>query len=79
MPMTHDRPAAYAGLPADRQAVDPVPPKRGVEFRFQEFLDEAANAGPHLEASKGSNRWSPRKSVPSAASPNQLVVSVFMA
>jgi hypothetical protein len=24
-----------------------IPPKRGVEFHFQEFVDEAANAGPH--------------------------------
>lgn len=25
----------------------PVPPERGVAFRFREFLDDAASAGPH--------------------------------
>ena len=47
MASPHNRPAAYAGLGKPRPFI-PVPPKRGVEFRFQEFLDEAANAGPHL-------------------------------
>src|SRR5207344_3039433 len=42
----HNRPAAYAGLGKPRPLI-PVPPQRDVEFRFQEFLDEAANAGPH--------------------------------
>src|SRR3984893_3271873 len=42
----HNRPAAYAGLGKPRPFI-PVPPQRNVEFRFQEFLDEAANAGPH--------------------------------
>jgi hypothetical protein len=42
----HDRAAAYAGLGKPRPLI-PVPPQRNVEFRFQEFLDEAANAGPH--------------------------------
>src|SRR3984893_16654211 len=42
----HKRPAAYAGFGKPRPFI-PVPPKRSVEFRFQEFLDEAANAGPH--------------------------------
>jgi hypothetical protein len=42
----HNRAAAYAGLGKPRPFI-PVPPKRSVEFRFQEFLDEAANAGPH--------------------------------
>src|SRR6202023_3570811 len=40
------RPAAAAGLGKARPFI-PVPPKRSIEFRFQEFLDEAANAGPH--------------------------------
>jgi hypothetical protein len=42
----HERPAAYARFGKPRPFI-PVPPKRRVEFRFQEFLDEAANAGPH--------------------------------
>jgi hypothetical protein len=42
----HTLPAAYAGLGNPRPFM-PVPPKRSIEFRFQEFLDEAANAGPH--------------------------------
>jgi hypothetical protein len=42
----HTLPAAYAGLGNPRPFI-PVPPKRSTEFRFQEFLDEAANAGPH--------------------------------
>jgi hypothetical protein len=40
------RPAAYARFGKPRPFI-PVPPKRSVEFRFQEYLDEAANAGPH--------------------------------
>jgi hypothetical protein len=40
------RPAAAAGLGKARPFI-PVPPKRSIEFRFQEFLDEAANTGPH--------------------------------
>jgi hypothetical protein len=43
MASPHNRPAAL-GNP---RPFIPVSPKRGVEFRFQEFLDEAANAGPH--------------------------------
>jgi hypothetical protein len=46
MASPHNRPAAYAGLGKPRPFI-PVSPKRSVEFRFQEFLDEAANAGPH--------------------------------
>src|SRR5450631_3513338 len=42
----HNRAVAYAGLGKPRPFI-PVPPKRCIEFRFQEFLDEAANAGPH--------------------------------
>jgi hypothetical protein len=42
----HTLPAAYAGLGNPRPFL-PVPPKRSIAFRFQEFLDEAANAGPH--------------------------------
>jgi hypothetical protein len=42
----YNRPAADAGLGKPRPFI-PVPPKRGVEFRFQEFLNEAANAGSH--------------------------------
>src|SRR3984893_8822004 len=42
----HKRPAAYARFGKPRPFI-PVPPKRSVEFRFQEFLDEGANAGPH--------------------------------
>src|SRR6202043_2595166 len=42
----HKRPAAHARFGKPRPFI-PVPPKRNVEFRFQEFLDEAANAGPH--------------------------------
>ena len=43
----HTLPAAYAGLGNPRPFM-PVPPKRSIEFRFQEFLDEAANAGQTL-------------------------------
>jgi hypothetical protein len=48
MPMAspHNRSATYAGLGKPRPFIS-VPPKCSVEFRFQEFLDEAANAGPH--------------------------------
>jgi hypothetical protein len=46
MASPHTRPAACAGLGKPRPFI-PVSPKHGVEFRFQEFLDEAANAGPH--------------------------------
>jgi hypothetical protein len=42
----HNRAAAYAGFAKPRPLI-PVPLKRSVEFRFQEFLDEAANAAPH--------------------------------
>jgi hypothetical protein len=42
MASPHNRPAALGKRP-----FIPVSPKRGAEFRFQEFLDEAANAGPH--------------------------------
>jgi hypothetical protein len=42
----HNRAAAYAGFAKPRPFIT-VPPKRSVEFRFQEFLDEAANAVPH--------------------------------
>jgi hypothetical protein len=42
----YNRPGADAGLGKPRPFI-PVPPKRGVEFRFQKFLDEAANAAPH--------------------------------
>ena len=42
----YNRPATYAGFGKPRPFI-PVPPKRSVEFRFQELLDEAANAGPH--------------------------------
>jgi hypothetical protein len=42
----HTLPAAYAGLGKPRPFI-PVPQKRSIAFRFQEFLDEAANAGPH--------------------------------
>jgi hypothetical protein len=42
----YNRPAAYAGLGKPRPFIS-VPPKRSIEFRFQEFFDEAANAGPH--------------------------------
>src|SRR5271166_4429901 len=40
------RTAPYAGLGKPSPFI-PVPPKRGVEFRFQKLLDEAANAAPH--------------------------------
>jgi hypothetical protein len=46
MASPHHQTAAYAGLGKPRPFI-PVPSKRSVEFRFQEFLDEAANAGPH--------------------------------
>jgi hypothetical protein len=46
MASPHNRPAACAGFAKPRPFI-PVPPKRSVEFRFQEFLDEAANAGPN--------------------------------
>jgi hypothetical protein len=48
VPMTSplNRSAAYAGFAKPRPFIT-VTPKRGVEFRFQEFFDEAANAGPH--------------------------------
>ena len=45
--------AGYGSLPlggvllGKPRPLIPVPPQRSVEFRFQEFLDEAANAGPH--------------------------------
>jgi hypothetical protein len=42
----YNRPGADAGLGKPRPLI-PVPPKRGVEFRFQKLLDEAANAAPH--------------------------------
>jgi hypothetical protein len=42
----HNRAAAYADLGKPRPIL-PVPPQHSVAFRFQEFLDEAANAGPH--------------------------------
>jgi hypothetical protein len=42
----YNRPGADAGLGKPRPFI-PVPPKRGIEFRFQKFLDEAANAAPH--------------------------------
>jgi hypothetical protein len=54
------------------------PVKCSVEFRFQEFLDETANADPH-PGFKGSNQSSPRKSVPSDASSVAFMVSVFTA
>jgi hypothetical protein len=41
-----NRAAACACFGGPRPFI-PVPPKRSVEFRFHEFLDEAANAGPH--------------------------------
>jgi hypothetical protein len=43
---SYDRLAAGPGLGKLRPFV-PIPPKRGGEFRFQKFLDEAANAAPH--------------------------------
>src|ERR1700716_272126 len=46
MASPHNRAAAYAGLAKPRPFIA-VPPKRSVEFLFQEFLDEAANAGPN--------------------------------
>ena len=42
----YHRSAAYGCFSKPRSLI-PVPPQRSVEFRFQEFLDEAANAGPH--------------------------------
>jgi hypothetical protein len=42
----YNRSAADAGLGKLRPFI-PVPLKRGVEFRFQKFLDEAANAPPY--------------------------------
>jgi len=73
----YNRPGADAGL-GKPSAFIPVPPKRGVEFRFQKFLNEAANPAPS-PVSKGSNQSSPRKSVPSAASAGDFMLSVFMA
>jgi hypothetical protein len=46
MATPYDRLAAAPGLGKPRSFVS-VPPKRGGEFRFQKFLDEAANAAPH--------------------------------
>jgi hypothetical protein len=40
----HNRPAARTSFDKPRPFI-PVPSKHGVEFRFQEFLNEAANAG----------------------------------
>jgi hypothetical protein len=42
----HNRLTACASFGKPRPLI-PVSTKRHVEFRFQEFLDEAANAGPH--------------------------------
>jgi hypothetical protein len=42
----YNRPGADAGL-GKPSAFIPVPPKRGVEFRFQKFLNEAANPAPY--------------------------------
>jgi hypothetical protein len=46
MASPRNRAAAYAGFAKPRPLIT-VPPQRSVEFCFQEFLDEAANAGPH--------------------------------
>jgi hypothetical protein len=40
------RSAAYDRFGKPRPLI-PIPPQRSVEFRFQEVLNEAANAGPH--------------------------------
>ena len=77
MASPHNRAAAYAGFAKLRPFIS-VPPKRSVEFRFQEFLDEAANAGPR-PGFQGIEPIVPRKSVPSAESAVAFMVSVFMA
>jgi hypothetical protein len=46
MASPYNRLAADAGLGKPRSFI-PVPPKRGVEFRFQQLLNEAANARAH--------------------------------
>jgi hypothetical protein len=46
MASPRNRAAAYAGFAKPRPLISD-PPKRSAEFRFQEFLDEAANASPH--------------------------------
>jgi hypothetical protein len=45
MASSHNRPVAYTSLDKPRPLIH-VTPKRSIEFHFQEFFDEAANAGP---------------------------------